>query len=79
MYIHLLSFEELPNDVYKVILTKDDQNSIKNIHQIFYTIKNINTYKLENINSEIFTNILEFMSSYNRHKHFIYCYNLISF
>ncbi len=79
MYIHLLKFNELPDHVYKIILTYDDINIIKNIHNIFYQINDTFTYFLDDINSNIFTYILEYMETYHRHKYFIYCYDLDSF
>jgi hypothetical protein len=79
MYIHLLKFEELPDNIYKIILTSDDIDTTKTIHEIFYTIENVFTYNVDDLQYDTFTNFLELMSNYKNNKNFIYCYDIDKF
>ncbi len=79
MYIHLLQFQNLPDYIYKVILTNDDSDVVKKIHELFYTVMNVYTFEIDDIKPELFSHILELAHSYDNHKYFIYCHDLNSF
>lgn len=79
MYIHLLKFKELPENIYKIILTSDNDKTVKHTHEIFYTIEYIKTYKLDDLRPEIFIHLLKIMNTYNENINFIYCYDIDKF
>lgn len=80
MYIHLLQIDELPDNIYKIILTNETIDDVIKYNEIFYNIKNVHTYEIDDIRLDVFNHFMELMTLYqNRHKHFILINNLNKF
>lgn len=74
MYIHLLQFQELPRNVFKIIYTDDNINIVKDIHTTYYNVKDVYTY--ETIENKDYNKIFELLEKYKNNGNFYYCNNI---
>ncbi len=78
MYIHLIKLKELPENVYKFLQTDMNVEKVKEFHNMFYTIEDVFTYTIENIDQKIILQGMELFKIYKMNG-FIYCYDLERF
>lgn len=77
MYIHLINIKDLNPEVYKIVITNDDVDTVKKIHEIFYKINDIKTF---DVNENIVSHFELIKNLFEKYSHnFYYFYNLDKF
>lgn len=76
MFLHLLEFEGVQQNLYKIVLSNETSNVVKNNHNSIYTVKEVHTYDVNGLDPATNSEWQEFLSDYNNHKYFVRCQDI---
>jgi len=78
MFLHLLNFKGLSDDYFKVVISNDSSETIRNNHEIIYSINNMYTYNVDGLDPVTNSDWNALLNDYCNHKYFMVCKNLSS-